>query len=135
MKLFLFSFILLNNYLLIAQPDKIEHIKIGLDSTQQENLFPHINQIYEGEIKIAQLGDLEGIQTAKNYKIVSFLISYPHGEKNLAVNIQGNVIPKEIIEDIYKYSMGEMIFITNILTEDIDKNVFEIVPMNLIPIE
>jgi hypothetical protein len=135
MKLFLFSFILLNNYFSFAQPEKIEHIKIGLDSTQQENLFPHINEIYEGEIQIAQLGDLEGIQTAKNYKIVSFVISFPHGESNIAVNIEGNVIPKEIIEDIYKYSIGEMIFITNILTEDINKNIFEIVPMNLIPIE
>ena len=135
MKLFLFSFILLNTYFLIAQAEKIEHIKIGLDSTQKENLFPHINQIYEGEIPIAQLGDLEGIQTAVNYKIISFVISYPHGEKNLAVSIAGNVIPKEVIEDIYKYSMGEMIFITNIVTEDTNKNIFEITPMNLIPVE
>ncbi len=126
---------MLNNYLLFAQPEKIEHIKIGLDSTQQENLFPHINQIYEGEIPIAQLGDLEGIQTAKSYKIVSFIISYPQREKNASVNIQGNVIPKEIIEDIYKYALGEMIFITNIVTEDTNKNIFEITPMNLIPVE
>jgi hypothetical protein len=135
MKLFLFSFILLNNYLLIAQYENVEHIKIGGDSTQQENLFPHINQIYEGEIPIAQLGDLEGIQTAKSYKIVSFIISYPQQEKNASVNIQGNVIPKEIIEDIYKYALGEMIFITNIVTEDTNKNIFEITPMNLIPVE
>ena len=135
MKLFLFSFILLNTYFLIAQAEKIEHIKIGLDTTQKENLFPHINQIYDGEIPIAQLGDLEGIQTAENYKIISFEISYPHGDKNLAVSVAGNVIPKEVIEDIYKYSMGEMIFITNIVTEDTNRNIFEIVPMNLIPVE
>jgi hypothetical protein len=135
MKLFLFSFILLNNWLLIAQTEKIEHIKIGVDTTQQENLFPHINQIYDGEISITELGNLEGIQTAENYKIVSFVISYPLGEKNLAVNIKGNIIPKEIIEDIYKYALGEMIFITNIVTEDVEGNIFEIVPMNLIPVE
>lgn len=135
MKLFLFSFILLNNFLLIAQYENVEHIKIGGDSTQQENLFPHINQIYDGEIPIAQLGDLEGIQTAKNYKIISFVISYPHGEKNSEVSIAGNVIPKEVIEDIYKYSIGEMIFITNIVTEDANRNIFEVVPMSLIPVE
>jgi hypothetical protein len=77
MKQFLFSFILLNNCLLIAQPEKIEHIKIGVDTAQQENLFPHINQVYEGEISIAELGDLEGLQTAENYKILSFIINYP----------------------------------------------------------
>ncbi len=135
MKLYLFSFILLNHCYLIAQPEKIEHIKIGIDSTQQENLFPHINQIYDGEILITELGDLEGIQTAENYKIVSFVISYPHGEKNLAVDVKGNVIPKNVIADIYKYSMGEMIFITKILTVDTNNNIFEIVPMNLIPVE
>lgn len=135
MKQFLFSFILLNNCLLIAQPEKIEHVKIVVDTAQQENLFPHINQVYEGEISIAELGDLEGLQTAENYKILSFIISYPHGEKNLSVDVKGNVIPKEIIEDIYKYAMGEMIFITDIVTQDRDKNVFLIVPMSLIPVE
>lgn len=135
MKLFLFSFLLLNNLVLVAQPEEIEHVKIGLDSSDVENLFPHIDHIYDGEILISQLGDLEGIQTAKNYKILSFVISYPHGEKNLSVDIKGNVIPKEIIEDIYKYAIGEMIFITNIVTEDINKHIFELVPMNLIPIE
>lgn len=126
---------MLNNWYVGAQPEKIEHVKIGVDSSKQENLFPHINQIYEGEILITELGDLEGLQTAKNYKILSFVISYPLGEKNLAVNVKGNVIPQEIIEDIYKYALGEMIFITKIVTEDIDKNIFEIVPMNLIPVE
>ncbi len=135
MKLFLFSFLLLNNLVVLAQPEEIEHVKIGLDSSDVENLFPHIDHIYDGEILISQLGDLEGIQTAKNYKILSFVISYPHGEKNLSVDIKGNVIPKEIIEDIYKYAIGEMIFITNIVTEDINKHIFELVPMNLIPIE
>jgi hypothetical protein len=135
MKLFLFSFLLLNNLVVLAQPEEIEHVKIGLDSSDVENLFPHIDHIYDGEILISQLGDLEGIQTAKNYKVLSFVISYPHGEKNLSVDIKGNVIPKEIIEDIYKYAIGEMIFITNIVTEDINKHIFELVPMNLIPIE
>ena len=135
MKLFLFSFLLFNNLVVLAQPEEIEHVKIGLDSSDVENLFPHIDHIYDGEILISQLGDLEGIQTAKNYKILSFVISYPHGEKNLSVDIKGNVIPKEIIEDIYKYAIGEMIFITNIVTEDINKHIFELVPMNLIPIE
>jgi hypothetical protein len=135
MKLFLFSFLLLHNLLLVAQPEGIEHVKIGLDSSKVENLFPHIDHIYDGEILISQLGDLAGIQTAKNYKILSFVISYPHGEKNLSVDIKGNVIPKDVIEDIYKYAIGEMIFITNIVTEDINKHVFELVPMNLIPIE
>jgi hypothetical protein len=135
MKLFLFSFLLLHNLLVVAQPEEIEHVKIGLDSSKVENLFPHIDHIYDGEILISQLGDLAGIQTAKNYKILSFVISYPHGEKNLSVDIKGNVIPKDVIEDIYKYAIGEMIFITNIVTEDINKHVFELVPMNLIPIE
>jgi hypothetical protein len=135
MKLFLFSFLLLHNLLVVAQPKGIEHVKIGLDSSKVENLFPHIDHIYDGEILISQLGDLAGIQTAKNYKILSFVISYPHGEKNLSVDIKGNVIPKDVIEDIYKYAIGEMIFITNIVTEDINKHVFELVPMNLIPIE
>jgi hypothetical protein len=135
MKLFLFSFLLLNNLVVLAQPEEIEHVKIGLDSSDVENLFPHIDHIYDGEILISQLGDLEGIQTAKNYKVLSFVISYPHGEKNLSVDIKGNVIPKEIIEDIYKYAIGEMIFITNIVTEDINKHIFELVPMNLISIE
>ncbi len=135
MKLFLFSVLFLNNLFLIAQPEEIEHIKIGMDSTQQENLFPHINEYYEGEIPIAQLGDIEGIQTAKNYKILSFVINYPHGEKNLTVEVKGNIIPKEVIEDIYQYALGEMIFITNIVTEDENKNIFELIPMSLIPIE
>jgi hypothetical protein len=135
MKLFLFSFLLLHNLLVVAQAEGIEHVKIGLDSSKVENLFPHIDHIYDGEILISQLGDLAGIQTAKNYKILSFVISYPHGEKNLSVDIKGNVIPKDVIEDIYKYAIGEMIFITNIVTEDINKHVFELVPMNLIPIE
>jgi hypothetical protein len=126
---------LLHNLLVVAQPEGIEHVKIGLDSSKVENLFPHIDHVYDGEILISQLGDLAGIQTAKNYKILSFVISYPHGEKNLSVDIKGNVIPKDVIEDIYKYAIGEMIFITNIVTEDINKHVFELVPMNLIPIE
>ncbi len=135
MKLFLFSFLMLNNLFLVAQPEKIEHVKIGLDSTQQENLFPHINQYYEGEIPIAQLGDMEGIQTAENYKIQSFIINYAHGEKNVSVEVKGNIIPKEVIEDIYKFALGEMVFITKIVTEDENKNIFELIPMNLIPIE
>jgi hypothetical protein len=31
--------------------------------------------------------------------------------------------------------MGEMIFITNIVTEDTNRNIFEVVPMSLIPVE
>lgn len=135
MKLFLFSFVLLNNLILVAQPEEIEHIRIGMDFTHLENLFPHINEYYEGEIPIAQLGDIEGIQTDENYKVLSFLINYPHGEKNLTVEVKGNVIPKEVIEDIYQFALGEMIFITNIVTEDESKNIFELAPMNLIPVE
>jgi hypothetical protein len=135
MKLFLFSIILFNSIEIIAQPEEIEHIKIGVDTTQEVLLFPHIENYYDGEIPISVLGSLDGIQAAENYKIISFVISYPRGEKNIAITIQGNVIPKNVIEDIYKYSMGDMIFITNIVTEDENKILFDLVPMNLIPIE
>ena len=135
MRLFLFNLFIFECFLGFTFSQQIEHVRIGQDTLVSENLFPHINQYYEGEIPIVQLGDLEGIQTAKNYKVNSFVVSYPKGEKNISIKVEGNVFSKDLIEDIYKFGLGQMIFITDILVEDENKKTFKAVSMNLIPIE
>lgn len=134
MKRYLFSFAFLSAFCGFSQ-EKIEHVKLVADSVVETNYFPHIDRFYEGEIPIAYLGDAEGIQVAGGWKVISFSISYPYGNQNKVVPVKGNLIPEYIIKDIYANSMGEMIFITNIVALNEKKNALHLVPMHLTPVK
>ena len=114
---------------------EIEHVKLGVDTTVTANFFPHIDRFYEGEIPVSYLGDPRGIQVVEGLKVISFSISYPYGNLNKVVPVKGNRIPEDIITDIFRNSLGEMIFITNIVTLSDENKKLHIVPMSLIPIK
>ncbi len=137
MKPFLFSIsILFAAFQGISQVEEPEHVKIGVDTTAVEiSYFPHIDKFYEGEIPVEYLSDPKGIQVTEGWKVISFSISYPYGNQNKVVPVRGNTIPTDIIKDIYANSLGEMIFITNIVTLNEENRRVHLVPMSLVPVK
>lgn len=133
MKLLLFSILVSCALPLTAQ--ETEHVRIGKDTVGVVmSFFPHIDKFYEGEIPVEYLGDSDGIQVVEGWKVISFSISYPFGNQNKVVPVKGNTIPAEIIRDIYVNSLGEMIFITNIVILNAENRRMHLVPMTLVPV-
>lgn len=135
MKLFLFSICLLSGGVILAQGGEPEHVKIGIDTTSEVRCFPHIDRFYEGEIPISYLGDPEGIQASNGLRVISFCISYAAGNTNKTVPVKGNRIPEEIVREIYANSLGEMVFITNIVTLTDENKRIDLMPMHLVPVK
>ena len=112
---------------------EIEHVKVG-GRQEETTFFPHIGRYYEGEIPVSVLGDPEGIQVGKGWEVVSFCISYPCESLNKTTVVTDFLIPERIIRDIIANSLGQMIFITNIVARDAYGNTANPIPMNLIPV-
>jgi hypothetical protein len=131
MKVLLLNCYLLVSYFGISQYEPIEHVKIEKDTLSVLNCFPHIANFYEGEIPIGILFSATGIEVNEMYRVISFSMSH----QNKIVNIRGNYIPKNILQEIYKTTLGEMIFFTNIVALNVKDEIVHIVPMTLIPIK
>lgn len=134
MKPWLFNVLIFAAFPALGQEEP-EHVKIGIDTTAEVNYFPHIGPFYEGEIPVIYLSDPDGIQAGTDLLVISYSISYPYGNQNKIVPVKGNRIPEEIIRDIFANSLGEMIFITNIVTLNDKGKRVDLVPMTLIPVK
>lgn len=123
MKMWMLSLLVAGNT--FAQP--VETVRIKRDPAA---VFPHVDKYYDGEIPVDLLGDPKGIQAGPDCHVVSFTISYSI-EK---IVVPGNQIPRHIVRDIYRSSLGEMIFITDIKALDEKGEIIYLMPMHLIPV-
>ncbi len=106
----------------IPIPPKIEEAK--------KNYMPKIGGVYDGDIYIRQLCG-NGIEVNSDIEITSFTLSYStnRGDKTLKVN--GNKVPANICNEMYSYGIDQMIYINDIIGEDLEGKVLRFVPMNL----
>lgn len=133
MKKLLLSTLLLPSFVSFGQGEPVQHVRIAKEASKQTNFFPHIENYYDGEIPIAYLGYPYSISIGKGCAIASFLIAYPSSPT--PVLVKGNTIPDDIIYQISKQCLGQMIFITEIVAFDSDNNLINVKPMTLIPIK
>jgi|GEM_PF-2782946 len=127
--LLLFSLLLVKSSL----SQEIEHIKVGKEA-ESIALFPHIGSYYQGEIPISVFDNPAGIQVGKGWDVISFSISYSSENQDKTSKVKGYAIPQQIVRDIFANSLGQMVFITNIVAVDTKGNHVNIIPMNLIPV-
>lgn len=118
------------NFQLYSQ--EIERIQIG-KSLIQNNIFPTIDGIHDGEIYYEKLASIKGIQTIEDLKIISFQIEYPFGAGTKSININSNLIPDSIVLDIRKSCLNEAVFITQIKAINTKNELFILQSMKLIP--
>lgn len=131
-KILLLNLLLFNSDVLLSQNEQIEHVKIAKDSLKPNNFFPHIEHYYDGEIPIQFLGYPHTISIGKDCTISSFSISFP--SQPAPVLVKGNMIPDDVVYQISKQCLGQMIFITNIIAFDTKNELINVKPMTLIPI-
>lgn len=129
----LLSLLLFTSGVIFSQEAEIEHVKIAKDSLKSNNFFPHIDHYYEGEIPIQYLGYPHTISVGKDCSISSFSISFP--SQPAPVLVRGNTIPDDVVYQISKQCLGQMIFITNIVAFDKNNEMIHVKPMTLVPIK
>jgi hypothetical protein len=96
---------------------EVEHIELKKEPASGD-YFPHIANYYTGEIPIQQLGDLGGIQNKLNWKVLEFSLTFPCGRDTQKILIEGNNIPNEVLLEIRKCALGDLLFITGIKAMD-----------------
>lgn len=113
--------------------EEVEHIVIKKEASAAD-YFPHIANFYTGDIPIQQLGDLNGIRNNLNWKILEFNLTFPCGRDSQKHVIEGNVIPTEIILEIRKCAIGDLLFITGIKAVDDDGKIVYLQSLALTPV-
>lgn len=96
----------------------------------KKSYIPKINGVYSGEIAIQQLCG-SGIEVNSEVEVTSFTLNYSSNRGDKAVKVNGNTVPSTICNEMYSYGIDQMIFITDIIGEDISGKILRFVPMNL----
>ena len=118
------------NFQLYSQ--EIERIQIG-KSLNENNIFPTIEGVHDGEIFIEKLGSVNGLQTINGLKIISFHLEFPYGAGTKSFDLNSNLIPDSIVLDIRKSCLNEPIFITKIKAINDKNEIYLLQSMKLIP--
>lgn len=118
------------------KPEVVEKIPTGVPDTEvvpRTNSgrpgIPNISGVYNGEIKMAELCDGK-IEVSRELLISSFLIQYSSRLGDRSQQVKGNHITPEICEEIRALGVDQMIFVTNIIAEDLQGDKHMVIPMN-----
>jgi hypothetical protein len=117
----------------IFSQEEIEHIQL-IKEYSDGDFFPHIENVYSGEIDFKKLGSLLGIQNKLGWKVISFELNFECGRGSKQYSINQSSIPMDILEEIKKCALGEMLFFTHIKALTKNDEVIYLMPFNLIPI-
>ena len=98
---------------------------------KKSNPYPNINGVYTGEISIQTIRDNK--ISCGDKEIQSFTLQYYDGKKEVVKAVIGNQIPEEICDLIEDHNWGSMIFLTEIVANDINGKKTTLPSMNFIP--
>lgn len=103
-------------------------------SNKTKTMLPHFGVYYTGEIPVNVLMK-QVLLTNDELAVISFNIRYFDQYGETEKKVKGAKIPLSIIEDIKKYNIGQMVFITDVMAEHRSTgNQYPLSSMNFTPI-
>lgn len=101
---------------------------------KKKNFLPHIDDFYTGEIPYARLSS-GVIECNDEVQIISFKIHYNTPEGTATREVVGNRIPKSVLDQIRRYNIGYMLFITDITGQGTDGKFIKLTSLNFVATE
>jgi hypothetical protein len=118
---------------IVFTQEEIEHIQLVKEYSDGD-FFPHIENVYSGEIDFKKLGSFLGIQNRLGWKVISFELNFECGKGTKQYTINQSTIPMDVLHEIKNCALGEMLFFTHIKALTKEDEVRYLIPFNLIPI-